>query len=89
VAVSASSLDERPLLSFTSTIYRWQKMYALKWSDRFVRKAKMACDFEESFGTQKQATLKNIIPPIKTNCCHLLHFCETKQFFQKPGSHYL
>jgi hypothetical protein len=29
------------------------------------------------------------IPPIKTNCCNLLHFCETKQFFQKPGSHYL
>ena len=68
VAISQSPLDKRLLLSFISTIYSMHKIYALKWPGRLVREADMACDFEESFGTQKQAILKGLIPPMKTNC---------------------
>lgn len=68
VAVSQYPLYKRPLLSFVSTTYSMHKMYALKWPGCLVREVDMACDFEESFGTQKQATLKGLIPPMKTNC---------------------
>jgi hypothetical protein len=88
-AVCPCPPDKSPLPSFTSHLCNWHKTFGLKCPGRFVREANTPSHFEESFGTQKQPTLKGLVPPIKTNCRNLSRFWFTKKFFRKPWPHYI